>query len=146
MKTEPKQATEKLVLRYGVTLAAFFWIGFSGVGEAVAQKVRVAMPAKSMTFLNFYVGDKFGVYKAEGLEVSLEVIKTEVGVAGMVAGEIDYTSAIGSAMRAAATGVPIKATMFTMDRVLIYMFARPTIKSIEIKRAPAKPQPSDFTR
>src|SRR5262249_410319 len=35
------------------------------------------------------------------------------------------------AMRAAATGVPIKATMFTMDRVLIYMFARPTIKSIE---------------
>jgi ABC-type nitrate/sulfonate/bicarbonate transport system substrate-binding protein len=34
-------------------------------------------------------------------------------------------------MRAAATGVPIKATMFTMDRVLIYMFAKPTIKSIE---------------
>ena len=33
----------------------------------MAQKVRVAMPAKSMTFLNFYVGDKFGVYKAEGL-------------------------------------------------------------------------------
>jgi NitT/TauT family transport system substrate-binding protein len=101
------------------------------MGEAQAQKVRVAMPAKSMTFLNFYVGDKFGVYKAEGLEVSLEVIKTEVGVAGMVAGEIDYTSAIGSALRAAATGVPIKATMFSMDRVLIYMFARPTIKSIE---------------
>src|SRR2546422_1290662 len=131
MKTKAKPTTEGLVLRYGVTLAAFFWIGFSGMGEAVAQKVRVAMPAKSMTFLNFYVGDKFGVYKAEGLEVSLEVIKTEVGVAGMVAGEIDYTSAIGSAMRAAATGMPIKATMFTMDRVLIYMFARPTIKSIE---------------
>src|SRR5438093_2576597 len=131
MKTKAKPTTEGLVLRYGITLAAFFCIGFSAMGEAVAQKVRVAMPAKSMTFLNFYVGDKFGVYKAEGLEVSLEVIKTEVGVAGMVAGEIDYTSAIGSAMRAAATGMPIKATMFTMDRVLIYMFARPTIKSIE---------------
>jgi len=131
MKKKAKPKTEGLVLRYGITLAAFFCIDFSGMGEAVAQKVRVAMPAKSMTFLNFYVGDKFGVYKAEGLEVSLEVIKTEVGVAGMVAGEIDYTSAIGSAMRAAATGMPIKATMFTMDRVLIYMFARPTIKSIE---------------
>lgn len=131
MKTETKRATEELVLQYGVTLAVFLWIGFFGRGEAVAQKVRVAMPAKSMTFLNFYVGDKFGVYKAEGLEVSLEVIKTEVGVAGMVAVEIDYTSAIGSAMRAAATGVPIKATLFSMDRVLIYMFARPAIKSIE---------------
>jgi len=131
MKTEAKPTTEVLDLRYGVALAAFFWISFSGMGQAVAQKVRVATPAKSMTFLNFYVGEKFGVYKAEGLEVSLEVIKTEVGVAGMVAGEIDYTSAIGSTMRAAATGVPLKATMFSMDRVLIYMFARPTIKSIE---------------
>jgi ABC-type nitrate/sulfonate/bicarbonate transport system substrate-binding protein len=98
---------------------------------ARAQKARVAMPAKSMTFLNFYVGDKFGLYKAEGLDLSLEVIKTEVGVAGMVAGEIDYTTAIGSAMRAAATGVPIKAAMFSMDRVIIYMVAKPTIKSIE---------------
>jgi NitT/TauT family transport system substrate-binding protein len=125
------RARRESFLRYGVILVAVLWIGFSAVGEAMAQKVRVAMPAKSMTFLNFYVGDKFGVYKAEGLEVSLEVIKTEVGVAGMVAGEIDYTSAIGSAMRAAATGVPIKAAMFSMDRVLIYMFAKPTIKSIE---------------
>jgi ABC-type nitrate/sulfonate/bicarbonate transport system substrate-binding protein len=131
MKTEVKRTTEGLVLRYGLTLAVLLWIGFFGVSEAMAEKIRVAMPAKSMTFLNFYVGEKFGVYKAEGLEVSLEVIKTEVGVAGMVAGEIDYTSAIGSAMRAAATGVPIKATLFSMDRVLIYMFASPTIKSIE---------------
>jgi len=131
MKTQAKRRTEGLVLRCGVILAVFFGIGFFGMSEAVAEKIRVAMPAKSMTFLNFYVGDKFGVYKAEGLDVSLEVIKTEVGVAGMVAGDIDYTSAIGSAMRAAASGVPIKATMFSMDRVLIYMFAKPTIKSIE---------------
>ena len=130
MKTEVK-TKRTLYLCRGFLISAFLWPGFFWTAEVVAQKVRVAMPAKSMTFLNFYVGDKFGVYKAEGLEVSLEVIKTEVGVAGMVAGEIDYTSAIGSAMRAAATGVPIKATMFSMDRVLIYMFAKPTIKSIE---------------
>src|SRR5919108_4064098 len=132
MKTQTRatQTAEGSVLRRGVPLAAWLCIGFFSAGESVAQKVRVAMPAKSMTFLNFYVGDKFGLYKAEGLELSLEVIKTEVGIAGMVAGEIDYTTAIGSAMRAAATGVPIKATMFSMDRVLIYMFAKPTIKSI----------------
>jgi ABC-type nitrate/sulfonate/bicarbonate transport system substrate-binding protein len=34
-------------------------------------------------------------------------------------------------MRAAATGVPIKATMFSMDRVLIYMFAKPSIKTFD---------------
>jgi ABC-type nitrate/sulfonate/bicarbonate transport system substrate-binding protein len=131
MKTEAEPTNKGSVLRGGVTLVAFLWIGFSGMGQVAAQKIRVATPAKSMTFLNFYVGGKFGVYKAEGLDVSFEVIKTEVGVAGMVAAEIDYTTAIGSTMRAAATGVPLKATMFSMDRVLIYMFAKPTIKSIE---------------
>ncbi len=115
----------------GILFTALFVVGLVWSGSAAAQKIRIAMPAKSMTFLNFYVGDKFGIYKAEGFDVSLEVIKPDVGIAGMVAGEIDYTSAIGSAMRAAATGVSIKAAMFTMDRVVVYMYAKPSIKSIE---------------
>jgi ABC-type nitrate/sulfonate/bicarbonate transport system substrate-binding protein len=131
MAAQTMRMNPRLVLRQGLSLAAFIAMSLSWLGVGTAQKARVAMPAKSMTFLNFYVGDKFGAYKAEGLDLSLEVIKTEVGVAGMVAGEIDYTTAIGSAMRAAATGVPIKATMFSMDRVIIYMLAKPTIKSIE---------------
>jgi ABC-type nitrate/sulfonate/bicarbonate transport system substrate-binding protein len=131
MASNSNLPTSKISVNIGILSTALFFVGLVWCGTAAAQKIRIAMPAKSMTFLNFYVGDKFGIYKAEGLDVSLEVIKTEIGIAGMVAGEIDYTSAIGSAMRAAATGVPIKATMFTMDRVLIYMFAKPTIKSIE---------------
>src|SRR5690349_16944183 len=125
MKTQLKtdRSSKLLGLRKELAFAVFLWTAFFFAQDVGAQRVRVAMPAKSMTFLNFYVGDKFGLYKAEGLDVSLEVVKTEIGVAGMVAGEIDYTTAIGSAMRAAATGVPIKATMFSMDRVLIYMFS-----------------------
>ena len=118
-------------VRDGILFTALLLVGFFSSGTAAAQKVRIAMPAKSMTFLNFYVGEKFGIYKSEGFEVSLEVIKPDVGIAGMVAAEIDYTAAIGSAMRAAATGVQIKAAMFTMDRVIVYMYAKPSIKSIE---------------
>src|SRR5207249_11655660 len=90
MKTNAKtgQTAEQRVLRRGITLALFLSLAFYGIPEAAAQKVRVAMPAKSMTFLIFYVGGKCGVDKAEGLDVSLEVIKIDVGVAGMVAGEI----------------------------------------------------------
>lgn len=131
MESEKNSVRKNLVASRFISLAAILMLGWGWMSEATAQKVRVAMPAKSMTFLNFYVGDKFGIYKGEGFDISLEVIKTEVGVAGMVAGEVDYTSAIGSAMRAAATGMPIKATMFTLDRVLVYMFAKPTIRSIE---------------
>jgi ABC-type nitrate/sulfonate/bicarbonate transport system substrate-binding protein len=130
-KNEKNVAANSRVAPRLLALAVVFLLAEAWIAQAMAQRVRVAMPAKSMTFLNFYVGDKFGIYKAEGLDLSLEVIKTDVGVAGMIAGEVDYTSAIGSAMRAAATGIPMKATMFTLDRVLVYMFAKPTIKSIE---------------
>ena len=33
---------------------------------ASAEPVRIAMPSKSMTFLNFYLADKFGLFKNEG--------------------------------------------------------------------------------
>lgn len=125
------QTIRRAKARQFIIAAALGGLALSWTGDAAAQKVRIAMPAKSMTFLNFYVGEKFGIYKNEGFEVSLEVIKPDVGVAGMVAGEIDYTSAIGTAMRAAATGVPTKAAMFTMDRVVVYMYSKPGIKSIE---------------
>src|SRR5258707_12343029 len=128
MEKEMKPGVKNLGAWCLLIFAAPLLIGVAWIDEAAAQKVRVAMPAKSMTFLNFYVGDKFGIYKVEGLDVSLEVIKTDVGVSGMVTGELDYTSAIGSAMRAAATRGPLKARKFTLDPVMAYMLAKPTIK------------------
>jgi ABC-type nitrate/sulfonate/bicarbonate transport system substrate-binding protein len=113
------------------SLTAFLAAGLLWAVSASAEKVRVAMPAKSLTFVNFYVGEKFGAYKSEGLELSLEQITPRVGIAGMVSGEVDYITAIGSTMRATATGVPVKALMFTMDRVLLFMLAKPEFKSIK---------------
>jgi len=111
--------------------AALFLAAFLlSTAPAFGERVRVAMPAKSLTFLNFYVGERLGAYKSEGLEVSLEQITPKVGISGMLSGEMDYITAIGSAMRATATGVPVKSLMFTMDRVLLFMLAKPEFKSI----------------
>ena len=101
------------------------------VGNAAAEKVRVAMPSKSMTFLNFYIAEKFGLFRAEGLDVSLEVMKSDIGVAAVISGQMDYITAIGTTLRAALAGVPLKATMFTMDRVIFFLTARPEIKTIQ---------------
>lgn len=111
--------------------AVLVWAGFLLASPALAERVRVAMPAKSLTFLNYYVGEKYGLYKAEGLDVSLEEITPKIGIAGLLSGELDYITAIGTAMRAAATGVPVKALMFSMDRVVLFMLAKPEFKSIE---------------
>ncbi len=112
---------------WAVLIAA---LALAGPARA-AEKVRVAMPSKSMTFLNFYVGEKFGAYRAEGLEVSFEVMKSDIGVAAVMSGEMDYISAIGTTLRAALAGVPLKAAMFTMDRVIFFLTAKSEIKTIQ---------------
>lgn len=98
---------------------------------AAAEQVRLAMPSKSMTFLNFYVAEKFGLYKAEGLEISFTVGKADTMLAAVVAGEMDYITAIGTTLQAAATGAPIKALMFCLDRVIFFLMAKPEIKGLQ---------------
>lgn len=86
-----------------------------GATTALAESVRVAMPSKSLTFLNYYLADRFGLFKNEELEVSLPVGKADVQLAAVVSGEMKYIAAAGTVLRGAASGLPVKALMFTLD-------------------------------
>jgi ABC-type nitrate/sulfonate/bicarbonate transport system substrate-binding protein len=97
----------------------------------LAESVRVAMPSKSLTFLNYYLADRFGLFKNEGLEVSLPVGKADVQLAAVVSGEMEYIAAAGTVLRGAASGLPVKALMFTLDKPIFHMLARPEIKRIQ---------------
>jgi NitT/TauT family transport system substrate-binding protein len=98
---------------------------------ASAEPVRVAMPSKSLTFLNYYLADKFGLYKAENLEVALPVGKADVQLAAVVTGEMEYIAAAGTVLRGAAAGLPVKALMFTLDKPIFHMMVRPDIRRIQ---------------
>jgi ABC-type nitrate/sulfonate/bicarbonate transport system substrate-binding protein len=98
---------------------------------AYAEPVRIAMPSKSLTFLNYYLADKFGLYKAESIDVTLPVGKADVQLAAVVAGEMEYIAAVGTALRGAAAGLPVKALMFTLDKPIFHMMVRPEIKRIQ---------------
>jgi ABC-type nitrate/sulfonate/bicarbonate transport system substrate-binding protein len=129
-KGKGKISSSRSVRQIGITLISLLWIGLFYAGAAQAEQVRVAMPSRTMGFMNFYVGEKFGIYSAEGLDVSFSVMKADITVAAAVTGEIDYITAVGTAIHAAATGVPVKATMFTMDKVIFFLVAKPEIKTI----------------
>jgi ABC-type nitrate/sulfonate/bicarbonate transport system substrate-binding protein len=104
---------------------------------ASAEPVRIAMPSKSLTFLNYYLADKFGLFKSEGLEVKLPVGKADVQLAAVVSGEMEYIAAAGTVLRGAAAGLPVKALMFTLDKPIFHMMARPEIKRIQDLRGKA---------
>lgn len=120
------QATRALVAAITISLSYLL-----SACAASAEPVRVAMPSKSLTFLNYYLADKFGLFKNEGLEVSLPVGKADVQLAAVVSGEMEYIAAAGTVLRGAATGLPVKALMFTLDKPIFHMMARPEIKRIQ---------------
>jgi len=111
-----------IVLAFGVIFFA---------STACAEPVRVAMPSKSLTFLNYYLAAKFGLFKNEALEVSLPVGKADVQLTAVVTGEMEYIAAAGTVLRGAASGLPIKALMFTLDKPIFHMMTRPEIKRIQ---------------
>jgi NitT/TauT family transport system substrate-binding protein len=118
-------------MRIEKVFAAAIALAFGLMSTASAEPIRIAMPSKSMTFLNFYLADKFGLFKNEGLEVSFPVGKADVQLASVVSGEMEYIAAGGTVLRGAATGLPVKALMFTVDKPIFHVMARPEIKRIQ---------------
>jgi ABC-type nitrate/sulfonate/bicarbonate transport system substrate-binding protein len=73
------------------------------------ERVRVALSVRNVVFLPFYYARDTKIYDKYGLDVELIQMRSDLQVAGLVSGEIDYTPAAGPAAHAIASGLPLKA-------------------------------------
>lgn len=113
-------------------LVLAFWLvwGAQGFGSAsAAERVMMATPSRGLFEFPVVVAMRKGYYKDEGLEVRRIQIQPAIGVKALVAGDVDYLLAWGSALRAAVTGVPIKVVAAMASRPLHILIARPEIRS-----------------
>jgi NitT/TauT family transport system substrate-binding protein len=54
----------------------------------------------------------------------------EVGMAGLISGSLDYSAAATAALRAASTGVPVRALGFMSVQPTFYLMSRPNIRTL----------------
>jgi NitT/TauT family transport system substrate-binding protein len=100
------------------------------LGEiAHAEKIRTAVPQANLNYLSIFVADAKGYFREEGLENETVVISGPLSIAALLSGEVDFSGAGGSGMRAAIKGAPVKGIMFQTDKVTFYLVADPSIKS-----------------
>ena len=59
------------------------------------EKVRLTVPAKSLTFIPYYFGKTQRLYEKEGIDLELIVMRPPIGVTALQAGEVDYSAAGG---------------------------------------------------
>ncbi len=91
---------------------------------------RIAYPSTSFTTVPILAASKFGLYEQEGLRPELIFMRPNISVTAVVTGDVEFATAQGSIVRAAAQGMPVKSLMVVADRPAYYLVARPGINSV----------------
>jgi ABC-type nitrate/sulfonate/bicarbonate transport system substrate-binding protein len=94
-----------------------------------ADHVVIGTPSRGLFEFPTVVAIRKGFYRDEGLEIDKVQMQPAIAVKALVSGDIDYLLAWGSAVRAAVTGIPIKAVVGMASRPLHVLIARPDIKT-----------------
>jgi NitT/TauT family transport system substrate-binding protein len=111
----------------------FLGLSLFARSAAVAEtaKVLVSAPSRSLTWFPAHLTREKGFYRAEGLDVDFVVMKPQVALQALIAGDVGYTTALGSTMRAGVRGLPLRVVMTIADKPLFALMARPGLNSVE---------------
>jgi NitT/TauT family transport system substrate-binding protein len=91
------------------------------------DKVVLGMSSRQLGNLPIYLAQTHGLFAAEGLDVEVITARTDVTIAALVAGEIDYTSAINTSIAAIVGGSPLVVVFSLQEKPLIYLVSRPEV-------------------
>lgn len=72
-----------------------------------------------------------GYFKDEGIDANLVVMSSDISMKGLVTGDVDFTSSVSSAIKAAAIGIPVKTVMNFFNGSFFYLLVKPEITDIE---------------
>jgi ABC-type nitrate/sulfonate/bicarbonate transport system substrate-binding protein len=96
-----------------------------------ADPVRISVTNQNISFLPAGVALKMGYFRDEGLDVEIIRMKTPNTVTALMTGDIGYTLLLGSIVRAALRGMPVKVTASLLDSPTHALVARSEIKSVK---------------
>ncbi|HEY7165744.1 MAG TPA: ABC transporter substrate-binding protein [Candidatus Binatia bacterium] len=100
------------------------------------EKVRIAVAATSLAFLVPFVAKERGFYLKYGSEAEVIQMRPNVAMAALLSGDIDYVELIGSVIRSAAKGIPVRAISTGIKAPFFSFVAQTRFKSVkELKGA-----------
>jgi len=111
-----------------------FLIGFifatGSLPAAAADRVKLALPAKSMGYLPLFIAAHRGFFKDEAIDIEIPMMLPQLAHNALMSGEVDYHGAADSALRLAARSAPLKAIFFGAMRPNYFLMAKPQVKSV----------------
>jgi ABC-type nitrate/sulfonate/bicarbonate transport system substrate-binding protein len=102
---------------------------------AVAQKklkpLHIALANQSVTMTAIYVAKQLGIFESYGYDARVMVLEPRAALAALLAGELDFYTAIGSTARAALRGLPVRVGLVALNRPDFSLVATKDIATIE---------------
>jgi NitT/TauT family transport system substrate-binding protein len=131
--------------RLGLLCVALFTLSWVTV-SAAPLKVRLAYPTRSMSLLHIQVAVEKGFFVKQGLDVEAIQIRSAVSLPALIGNEIQYMTSIGTGIRAAAKGLPIKVVLISRDSPLFFVVSRvKTIPELRGKKIGVTGNPGSST-
>ena len=123
---------KKLAGRFGAwSLLMIGILALPAPAQEKPEKARVAVATSSMAFLVPFIAKDRGFYLKQGAEVELIQMRPNIAVAALLSGDIDYIELIGSAIRSAARGLPIRAISTSNKSPFFSVIAQNKFKSVK---------------
>ena len=99
------------------------------------EKVRLALSTRNVVLMPFYYAKDKKLFEKYGLDVEIIQIRSNLQLAGLVSGELDFITGIGTAIEGIGKGLPVKAVGVLYRAPLFSLLTQlPNAKSLEGKK------------
>ena len=116
----------KTPLAITANLLLTLWMATVGAQE----KVIVSHTTRgSLSIGTLLYGIDRGFYRDEGVDLLYVSIRADLGIKTLVTGDVDYLYSVGTIIRGAVLGVPVKTLSFDFSKVMHFLMGRPEISS-----------------
>jgi ABC-type nitrate/sulfonate/bicarbonate transport system substrate-binding protein len=94
------------------------------------EKVTVSHTTRgSLSIGPLLYGIERGFYRDEGIDLLYVSIRADLGIKTLITGDVDYLYSVGTIIRGAVLGLPVRTLSFDFAKVMHFLMARPEIAS-----------------
>jgi len=83
-------------------------VALSSPSASAQETLRIGVSVRNVVLMPYYYAKDKGFFDKEGLRAEIIQIRSNLQVAGVVSGELDFMSGVGTAIEATRKGVPLK--------------------------------------
>jgi len=95
------------------------------------RKVHATIPALTESSITFFIAREKGFWRDEGLDVELIVTRAATSIQAVIAGNVEFGTAGGSALLPITRGLPMTFLFTTFNRANFSLYAKSQIRSVQ---------------